>query len=205
MAAAPTSSSPDVISLLQRTLAQKDSEISKLKAEGEANVRRYEQQLQEVKAALNTKSAYVARLEEEAKRATQRASGMPVVSAREPKENFYTFAPRPVTTDSQLKTQMIAGPVEPYHAVAPNDPIDVQLESTYNQSSCTVPFKRINKGWYLAGRIQVEMDIVNHKLMLRCEDWNRGKFGPIERFMMQYMMSGSSLDDVARRRSSGRP
>jgi hypothetical protein len=147
-------------------------------------VRRYEQQLQEVKAALNTKSAYVARLEEEAKRATQRASGMPVVSAREPKENFYTFAPRPVTTDSQLKTQMIAGPVEPYHAVAPNDPIDVQLESTYNQSSCTVPFKRINKGWYLAGRIQVEMDIVNHKLMLRCEDWNRGKFGLIERFMM---------------------
>ena len=38
--------------------------------------------------------------------------------------------------------------------VAPNDPIDVQLEATYNQSSCTIPFKRINKGWYLAGRVQ---------------------------------------------------
>merc|ERR1719379_502828 len=71
MAAVTATSSPDVISLLQRTLAQKESEISKLKAEGEANVRRYEQQLQEVKAALNTKTAYVARLEEEAKRATQ--------------------------------------------------------------------------------------------------------------------------------------
>jgi len=202
--AAPTSSSPDVISLLQRTLAQKEAEISKLKAEGEANVRRYEQQLQEVKAALNNKAAYVARLEEEAKRATQRASGMPVLSARQQKETAYTFAPRPVTTDSQLKNQIVAGPLEPYHAVAPNDPIDVQLEATYNQSPCTVPFKRINKGWYLAGRFQVEMDIVNHKLMVRCEDWNRGKFGPIVRFMMQYMMGGS-LDDVARRRSSGRP
>ena len=61
---------------MQRTLAQKESEISKLKAEGEANVRRHEQQLQEVKAALSTKTAYVARLEDEAKRATQRASGM---------------------------------------------------------------------------------------------------------------------------------
>jgi len=204
MASTTVSSSPDVISLLQRTLAQKESEISKLKAEGEANVRRYEQQLQEVKAALSTKTAYVARLEEEAKRATQRASGIPVVSAREQKETAYTFAPRQVTTDSHLKSQMYAGPLQPYHAVAPNDPIDVQLEATYNQSSCTIPFKRINKGWYLAGRVQVEMDIVNHKLMVRCEEWNRGKFGPIERFLMQYMMGGSSLDDVARRRSSGR-
>ena len=48
MASTTVSSSPDTISLLQRTLAQKESEISKLKAEGEANVRRYEQQLQEV-------------------------------------------------------------------------------------------------------------------------------------------------------------
>ena len=71
MASTTVSSSPDTISLLQRTLAQKESEISKLKAEGEANVRRHEQQLQEVKAALSTKTAYVARLEEEAKRATE--------------------------------------------------------------------------------------------------------------------------------------
>ena len=34
---------------------------------------------------------------------------------------------------------------------------------------------------------QVEMEMVNHKLMARTEDgWNRGKFGPIERFMQYF-------------------
>jgi hypothetical protein len=93
----------------------------------------------------------------------------------------------------------VPGPLEPYIAVAPNDPIDVQLEATYNQSSCTVPFKRINKGFYMFGKTQVELDIVNHKLMVRSEDgWNRGKFGPIERFMMH-----QDSMEVARRRSTG--
>merc|ERR1719359_1958133 len=53
----------DVYGLLQRTLAQKTQEIARLRAEGEANARRLEQQLQEVRGALAAKTAYVKRLE----------------------------------------------------------------------------------------------------------------------------------------------
>lgn len=45
--------------------------------------------------------------------------------------------------------------------------------------------------------------MVNHKLMARTEDgWNRGKFGPIERFMMAFEpLEVKRKEDIARRRS----
>jgi hypothetical protein len=189
----------DVFGLLKRTLAQKDAEIARLKQEGEANVRRLEQQLQEVRAALAAKTAYVKRLE-------GAPAPRPMRAAAAPKEVFAAPERRPVPTEAMnLSVGGIEPPI-PYHSVAPTDPIDVQLESTYNQTACTIPFKRINKGFYHFGSTKVEMEMVNHKLMARTEDgWNRGKFGPIERFMQYFEpMEVKKQQDIARRKSGGR-
>jgi len=77
-------------------------------------------------------------------------------------------------------------PPAPYVA-DDTDPVDLRLEDFYNQTDCRVLFKRINRGFYRFGSTLVELDIVNNKLMARTEDgWNRGKHGPIEKFVRHY-------------------
>lgn len=78
-------------------------------------------------------------------------------------------------------------PVVRYSATDQDDPIDVRLEEFYNATGSAIQFRRINRGFYRFGDSIVELDIINHKLMSRTEDgWNRGKFGPIEKFLMYY-------------------
>lgn len=78
-------------------------------------------------------------------------------------------------------------PVMSYSAQDQDDVIDVRLEEFYNSTGSAIQFRRINKGFYRFGDSIVELDIINHKLMARTEDgWNRGKFGPIEKFIMFY-------------------
>jgi hypothetical protein len=78
-------------------------------------------------------------------------------------------------------------PVVAYAAVDQEDNIDVRLEEFYNSTASAIQFRRINRGFYRFGDTIVELDIVNHKLMARTEDgWNRGKFGPVDKFMMYY-------------------
>lgn len=87
------------------------------------------------------------------------------------------------------KTSVRAGskPTQPYTARDPDDPIDVRLQEFYNSSGATTQFQRINRGFYRFGGSVVELNIINHKLMARTEDgWNRGKFGPIDKFLMHY-------------------
>jgi len=78
-------------------------------------------------------------------------------------------------------------PIIRYSATDQEDPIDVRLEEFYNSTGSAIQFQRINRGFYRFGDSIVELDIINHKLMARTEDgWNRGKFGPIEKFLMYY-------------------
>lgn len=80
-----------------------------------------------------------------------------------------------------------AKPVIRYSASDQDDPIDVRLEEFYNSTGSAIQFRRINRGFYRFGDSIVELDIINHKLMARTEDgWNRGKFGPVEKFLMYY-------------------
>mmetsp|Transcript_35326 Transcript_35326/g.75276 ORF Transcript_35326/g.75276 Transcript_35326/m.75276 type:complete len:321 (+) Transcript_35326:293-1255(+) len=80
-----------------------------------------------------------------------------------------------------------AAPAQRYQAVDPDDPVDVRLEEFYNTTGSSIPFRRINRGFYRFGDTIVDLSIVNHKLMARTEDgWNRGKCGPIEKFLMYY-------------------
>lgn len=74
-----------------------------------------------------------------------------------------------------------------YQVTDPNDSVDARLEEFYNSTGSAIPFVRINKGFYRFGETIVELRIINHKLMAQTEDgWNRGKFGPIEKFLMYY-------------------
>lgn len=78
-------------------------------------------------------------------------------------------------------------PVMTYQATDQDDPIDVRLEEFYNSTGSAIQFRRINRGFYRFGDSIVELSIINHKLMARTEDgWNRGKWGPIEKFLSHY-------------------
>lgn len=78
-------------------------------------------------------------------------------------------------------------PTKKYKVVAKDDPVDRRLEEFYNSTGSAIPFKRVNCGFYKFGETTVELKIVNNKLMAQTEDdWNRGKFGPIEKFMMHF-------------------
>merc|ERR1712113_71445 len=78
-------------------------------------------------------------------------------------------------------------PDTPYRASDQEDQVDVRLEEFYNSTASQIRFTRINRGFYRFGDMIVELSIINHKLMAKTEDgWNRGKFGPIDKFMMHY-------------------
>lgn len=80
-----------------------------------------------------------------------------------------------------------AKPNTRYAATDQDDPVDIRLEEWYNTTGSAVQFRRINKGFYRFGDTIAELNIVNHKLMARTEDgWNRGKWGPVEKFLMYY-------------------
>jgi len=75
-------------------------------------------------------------------------------------------------------------PAKLYKALDKGDEIDLRLEDFYNMTNSAIPFKRVNRGFYKFGETTVELKIVNNKLMAQTEDgWNRGKFGPIEKFI----------------------
>jgi len=93
----------------------------------------------------------------------------------------------PGRTGSGFRKVSESKPVIRYTATDQDDPIDVRLEEFYNNTGSAIQFRRINRGFYRFGDSIVELDIINHKLMARTEDgWNRGKFGPIEKFLMYY-------------------
>jgi hypothetical protein len=93
----------------------------------------------------------------------------------------------PGRTGSGFRKVNESKPVIRYNAQDQDDPIDVRLEEFYNSTGSAIQFRRINRGFYRFGDSIVELDIINHKLMARTEDgWNRGKFGPVEKFLMYY-------------------
>merc|ERR1719375_796121 len=127
-------------------------------------------------------------------KACSKGQGMPpvAVKARSPGR----------TVGSSLRKAADCKPVIRYTAVAPDDAIDTRLEEFYNTTSSAIRFRRINKGFYRFGESLVELDIINHKLMAKTEDgWNRGKFGPIDKFMQNYEYiereKAGMLDDEA--------
>lgn len=93
----------------------------------------------------------------------------------------------PNRSNSGFRKLTDSKPVIKYTAADSEDPVDIRLEEFYNNTGSAIQFRRINRGFYRFGDSIVELDIINHKLMARTEDgWNRNKFGPIEKFLMNY-------------------
>lgn len=134
----------------------------------EAKVRQLEQTVADKDAEIRELQATVANLQK---------ANPPKSSARGP----------PARSGSGFRRSMEGTPVNKYSAIDQEDPIDIRLEEFYNTTDSAIQFKRINKGFYRFGDSIVELDIMNHKLMAKTEDgWNRGKFGPIEKFLGYY-------------------
>lgn len=74
----------------------------------------------------------------------------------------------------------------------PKDEIDLRLLEFLKETHCPMRFKRVNKGFYDTEGHHVELSVISGKLMVKLEgtsvdlQWNRGKFGPIERFISAY-------------------
>eukprot|EP00746_Dinoflagellata_sp_MGD_P030997 gnl/MRDRNA2_/MRDRNA2_173627_c0_seq1.p1 gnl/MRDRNA2_/MRDRNA2_173627_c0~~gnl/MRDRNA2_/MRDRNA2_173627_c0_seq1.p1 ORF type:complete len:538 (-),score=82.43 gnl/MRDRNA2_/MRDRNA2_173627_c0_seq1:15-1562(-) len=72
------------------------------------------------------------------------------------------------------------------------DEIDQRLLDFLKETGCPMKFKRVNKGFYDTEGHHVELSVISGKLMVKLEgtsvdqQWNRGKFGPIERFIAAY-------------------
>lgn len=115
-------------------------------------------------------------------------SALSAARGKDSKENGRGKARSPSRgSGSGFRKLSASNPSVRYNAVDQDDPIDVRLEEFYNSTGSAIPFHRINRGFYRFGETIVEVDIINHKLMARTEDgWNRGKFGPVEKFLGFY-------------------
>lgn len=188
----------DVLGMLHKTLTEKDAEIAHLRDTAQMTVAKYEQQLAEVRSLVVAKSKHIVSLEGDVanlKRtlAQVQSGGMPRVKG--PLKQVALSSPGSVVKSNvpkiaEEKLNLVGQPSQPlvpYKCVARDDQVDGSLECWYNQTSSEIDFKRINRGVYMFGSTQVEIDVINHKLMARTEDgWNRGKYAPIEKFLATY-------------------
>jgi len=146
---------------LENIIAQKDRDIQDIIAQKDRDIQELQQQLQIVNQRLKQTTGKEVR--------SPRVSGMSGGGR------------------NNLQMGGDSKPMMPYQCVAPDDPTDQRLEEFYNSTGSAIQFRRINRGFYRFGETIVELDIINHKLMGRTEDgWNRGKFGPVERFLKEY-------------------
>lgn len=94
-----------------------------------------------------------------------------------------------------------------YVIVDPTDPIEIRLEEYLSATNTTIHFERINRGFFRFGdgRRTVELDVIHFKVVARTEDgWNRGKFGPIKKFIEHYEGLLEADDDQGESSGLGR-
>lgn len=175
--AADSGSNP-ALAQLQAAISAKEKEIRDLRRQNDQVAAQYDRQIKEVRDALVAKTQQAARLEARAR------SGVPMALEDEPKRRALP-APRPqVPRKSGPVFAPAMGVPSAPHMPVKGCEIDQKLADIYNQTASSIPFKRINKGCYLFGTLQVDVQIINHKLMVRSDDgWNRGNFGPVEKFI----------------------
>jgi len=155
-------------------MVQGQAAMPAVRAVGGGREQALEQRIRELESVLSVKEQTIEELESQLASAKNQKGGRG--QARSPGRSGNGFRK---VQDSK--------PVNRYTGVDGDDPIDVRLAEYYNSTGSAIQFRRINRGFYRFGDSIVELDIINHKLMARTEDgWNRGKFGPVEKFMMHY-------------------
>lgn len=176
-----TQTGPDpALAQLQAAIASKDKDIRDLRKQNDVIAAQYDRQIKEVRDALVAKTQQAARLE------SLRARSVGMKGDAAPKRRP---APAPPVRHQQpglraSRTAGMTGVPTVAHIPLRGDEIDNRLADVYNQTNSAVQFRRINKGVYIYGTLQVEVAIINHKLMVKDDGgWNRGNFGPIEKFL----------------------
>lgn len=184
----------DVLGMLHKTLTEKDAEIAHLREQAALTTHKYEQQLAEVRSLVVAKSKHIVALESDVanlKRTLSQVQSGALPRVKGPlKQVSATLSKGNGPKVAEEKLNVVGQPSQPlvpYKCVARDDQVDASLECWYNQTNSEIDFKRINRGVYVFGSTQVEIDVINHKLMARTEDgWNRGKYAPIEKFLATY-------------------
>merc|ERR1719353_2511827 len=144
---------------LQAMIAAKDKEIKEIRRQNDIQAAQYDRSIKEVRDALVARTQHAARLEA-------------VLAGRAPPKEVSGLqrnadVKRRVKTSRGAVGRVAQGTPVTEHAPVRGDEIDTRLAELYNQTTSAIPFKRINKGCYIFGTLQVEMDIINHKLMIR--------------------------------------
>jgi hypothetical protein len=177
--ASPRPVSPNTerdLAKLQALIAAKDKEIREIRRQNDIRTAQYDRQIKEVRDALVAKTQHAARLE--AVRAGRPPPKEVSALQRQAATKRSTAGVKPRAAQVPMGKPVIE------HIPVKGDEIDTRLADLYNQTTSAIPFKRINKGCYTFGTFQVDVDIINHKLMVRTEDgWNRGNYGPVEKFL----------------------
>jgi hypothetical protein len=163
---------------LQAMIAAKDKEIKEIRRQNDIQAAQYDRSIKEVRDALVARTQHAARLEA-------------VLAGRAPPKEVSGLQRQAdakrrakATAVRGAQGRMAQGTPVTEHVPVRGDEIDIRLAELYNQTTSAITFKRINKGCYIFGTLQVEIDIINHKLMIRTDDgWNRGNYGPVEKFL----------------------
>merc|ERR1719482_81191 len=164
---------------LQAMIAAKDKEIKEIRRQNDIQAAQYDRAIKEVRDALVARTQHAARLE--------------AVLAGRPPPKEVSGLQRQADAKRRVKAsaagrvaqgRVAQGTPVMFHVPVRGDEIDMRLAELYNQTASAIPFKRINKGCYTFGTLQVDVDLINHKLMIKTDDgWNRGNFGPVEKFL----------------------
>merc|ERR1719247_3512833 len=163
---------------LQAMIAAKDKEIKEIRRQNDIQAAQYDRSIKEVRDALVARTQHAARLEA-------------VLAGRAPPKEVSGLQRQADAQKRRAKTsagsrlgRVAQGTPVTEHVPVRGDEIDMRLAELYNQTTSAILFKRINKGCYIFGTLQVDVDLINHKLMIKTDDgWNRGNFGPVEKFL----------------------
>ncbi|EER17620.1 hypothetical protein Pmar_PMAR023537 [Perkinsus marinus ATCC 50983] len=140
----------------------------------------------DLKASLNSKTKYIAQLEQELEARNNKVPSGPMGESPHG-ESIKRLKAQLVTKDAliddlrdEIRRLKAFMKVSEWLGL-------LGVEEFYNSTSSAVPIRRINRKCYAFGCTQVEINIVNGKLLVRTEDgWNNGKYGAIEKFLVHY-------------------
>ncbi|KAF4662691.1 hypothetical protein FOL47_006092 [Perkinsus chesapeaki] len=191
---------------LKASLATKTRYIAQLEQELEARNRAIlngpppesprGESIKKLKAQLASRDALIDDLRDEIRRlkAAMGASASRSLSRPSPSDSKHTPSPRTSVGGAlgssgkfQAHPLLTGSPQFPYQSINREDPVDIRVEEFYNNTSSAVPLRRINRKFYAFGSAQLEIDVVNGKLLARSEDgWNNGKYGAIEKCLVHF-------------------
>jgi len=95
---------------------------------------------------------------------------------------------RPLASVSTRISPIVKESAKPTFAytASTTDTLDIIVGETYNIAACKFPLIRINRGFYRIRATELEICLVNGKVLARTDAWNNGKFGPFQKLLIHF-------------------